>query len=170
MAIEQKLLAWDGKSKIDIQAIFSSHCNESGFADKIIQLFTNAALQKGASWLLKAWLETGEQVTPAQIKTIYSQLNNLEHWETKLHLLQCLPYMPVAEDERNDLHHFLRTTLTDTNKFIRAWSYNGFYELAKQYPEYRTETKQYFDMAMRDEPPSVKARIRNILKKDIFQE
>ena len=60
---------------------------------------------------------------------------------------------------------FLRNCLVDNNKFVRAWAYNGFYELAVQYPEYEKETKQFFEMAMRDEAPSVKSRIRNIMKK-----
>jgi hypothetical protein len=60
---------------------------------------------------------------------------------------------------------FLRTCLADENKFVRAWAYNGFYLLSQQYPEYQQETEQFFAMAMRDEAASVKARIRNILKK-----
>ncbi len=55
-------------------------------------------------------------------------------------------------------------TLTDHNKFVRAWSYNGFFELSRQHSEYLDETKQFFQMTMRDEAPSVKARIRNIMK------
>ena len=80
-------------------------------------------------------------------------------------MLQCIPFMPIAKKNINVVYNFLRWTLTDQNKFVRAWSYNGFYELSKQHPEYLDETKQYFEMAMRDEAPSVKARIRNILKK-----
>jgi len=60
---------------------------------------------------------------------------------------------------------FLKKCLVDDNKFIRAWAYNGFYELSVQYPEHKDETKQFFEMAMRDEAPSVKSRIRNIMKK-----
>ncbi len=58
----------------------------------------------------------------------------------------------------------MRKCLEDDNKFVRAWAYNGFYELAKQYPEYRTEAGQLFEMALRDEAASVKARVRNVMK------
>jgi len=61
---------------------------------------------------------------------------------------------------------FLRVCLLDNNKFVRAWAYKGFYELAVQYPK---ETRQFFEMAMRDEAPSVKSRIRNIMKKGFFE-
>jgi hypothetical protein len=74
--------------------------------------------------------------------------------------------MPISKNEIKTVEAFLRVSLTDSNKFIRAWAYNGFYEMAIQYPEYKNETKQFFEMAMRDEAASVKARIRNIIKKD----
>ena len=92
-------------------------------------------------------------------------LDKLEHWETKLHILQSIPFMPIEITERKKVDAFLRETLTDPNKFVRAWSYNGFYELAMQHSEYLNETKQFFEMAMRDEAASIKARIRNIMKK-----
>ncbi len=164
MSIEQEIAAWDGKSANVIGAIYESYHTQPGFADTIIPLTKNSAYQKGATWLLKAWLESGNKLEKAQIKTIYGLLNQLEHWESKLHILQCIPFMPIEKTERKKVELFLRKTLADTNKFIRAWSYNGFYELSKQHPEYLDETRQFFEMAMRDEAASVKARIRNIMK------
>jgi len=98
---------------------------------------------------------------------VYKSLGTQEHWEAKLHILQSLPYLPIAERNRKAVEAFLRLTLTDANKFVRAWSYNGFYELARQHPKYQAETEQFFQMAMRDEAASVKARIRNIMKKGL---
>jgi 3-methyladenine DNA glycosylase AlkC len=81
-------------------------------------------------------------------------------------VLQSIPFMAIDDTNTNNVYNFLRTNLTDQNKFVRVWSYNGFHELSRQHPEYLEETQQYFEMAMRDEAPSVKARIRNIMKKD----
>ena len=58
----------------------------------------------------------------------------------------------------------MRHNLTATNKFVRAWSYNGLYELARRDPVYLPEVEQIFELALRDEAPSVKARIRNLQK------
>ncbi|WP_286235611.1 hypothetical protein [Thalassotalea sediminis] len=74
--------------------------------------------------------------------------------------------MSITNEESSNVYKFLRQTLTDQNNFVRAWSYNGFYELSRQHSMYKDETEQYFEMAMRDEAPSVKARIRNIMKKN----
>ncbi len=165
MSIERDLLAWDGKSAGDIKAVFDAHRKGSDFADKIVELSVMSAYEKGGTWLLKAWLEEGHKLEQAQVSKLYRSLSQFEHWEAKLHILQSIPFMPIAEGDCNKVYQFLMNTLTDHNKFVRAWSYNGFYELSKKHPKYLNETKQYFEMAMRDEAPSVKARIRNIVKK-----
>ncbi len=73
--------------------------------------------------------------------------------------------MEITNTEKKELEFFLRKCLTDENKFVRAWAYNGFYELSMPHSDYIAQTKQFLEMAMRDEAPSVKARIRNIMKK-----
>jgi len=164
MSIEKELAAWDGKSTVALKSIFNSHSMKPDFADNIVALSFSPATETGATWLLKAWLEAGNTLNKTHVTKIYQSLSQLEHWEAKLHVLQNIPYMPIAKADRKNVYHFLRYTLADQNKFVRAWSYNGLFELSRQHSSYLAETKQYFEMAMRDEAPSVKARIRNILK------
>ncbi len=164
MDIEHKIASWNGKSAADIKATYDTHSADCHFADTLIELAFTDPCEKGATWLLKAWLEAGHSLEPAQSSKIYASLDQLNHWEAKLHVLQCLPFMTITESQSRCVYNFLRLTLTDRNKFVRAWSYNGFYELSRQHSHYLDETKLYFDMAMRDEAPSVKARIRNIMK------
>ncbi|MBT3206251.1 MAG: hypothetical protein HOM14_02150 [Gammaproteobacteria bacterium] len=166
MSIEQEIAAWDGKSSDDIAVMYESHSKESSFSDEIVKFIKNTSYQKAATWLLKYYLESGNHLEKTKIKSIYNFLLEIENWETKLHILQSIPFMPISKNEIKTVEAFLRVSLTDSNKFIRAWAYNGFYEMAIQYPEYKNETKQFFEMAMRDEAASVKARIRNIIKKD----
>jgi len=165
MHIKREIAAWDGKSAADIKAIYDARNAESSFADTIIALSSTEACEKGATWLLKAWLEAGNKLEQCQISKIYRSLDQLKHWEAKLHILQSIPFMTIADDESRNVYNFLVLTLNDQNKFVRAWSYNGLYELSRHHSRYRNESKQYFEMAMRDEAPSVKARIRNIMKK-----
>lgn len=167
MNIKQALASWDGKSAEDIKAIYDAHHADSDFADTIIALSLTEAYEKGATWLLKAWLEAGNELEQSQIETIYGSLDQLNHWEAKLHVLQSIAFMPISDAASINLYAFLKASLTDPNKFVRAWSYSGFYELSRQHSQYIDETTQYFEMAMRDEAPSVKARIRNAMKKGI---
>ncbi len=165
MNIEQELATWDEKSAGETGAVYESHYKQPDFVDTLIKLTDDAFYQKGATWLLKTWLKAGNKLETRQIKALYELLPTLEHWETKLHLLQSIPWMPIAEESKKHVEAFLRTTLTDSNKFVRAWSYSGFYELALQYPEYTSEARQLLAMAMNDEAASVQARVRNIMKK-----
>ena len=165
MNIEQEILRWDGKSSNDIDAIYCRHSDDNFFISQIIELVQQEPLQKGATWLLKRHFEDGWKIDESQTAKIFGLLPNLKYWETKLHILQSLPYMEIANAEKKEIEFFLRKCFTDENKFVRAWAYNGFYELSMQHSEYIAETKQFLEMAMRDEAPSVKARIRNIMKK-----
>ena len=165
MNIEQEIKSWDGKSSSDIEVIYDRYGSNDDFVQHIIQYSGVVSTQKGATWLLKRYFESDQKIEASQAAQIFKLLLKLEHWETKLHFLQCIPYMEIANTGKQEIEFFLRKCLTDENKFIRAWAYNGFYELSLQHSEYVTETKQFLEMALRDEAPSVKARIRNILKK-----
>jgi len=164
MSISSAIANWNGKSTDDITAIYDLYYKESDFYSIIVSLLKNKSSETGASWLLKHDFELGGQLNVHEISIVYGSLSQLEHWQAKLHLLQCIAYMPISKKDVKKLESFLRLTLSDSNKFVRAWSYNGFYLLAKQYSEYQEEASQFFDMALRDEAPSVKARVRNILK------
>ena len=166
MKIEQEIASWNGKSSNDIEEIYNRHSDESSFISSLIVFLSQEYLQKGTSWLLKHHLNNKYRLDANEVATIYSLLPKLEHWEAKLHILQCIPNMPIGEAEKENVEIFLRDCLTDDNKFVRAWAYNGFYEIALKYSEYKDEANQLFEMAMKDEAPSVKARIRNIKKKE----
>ena len=163
--LDRDLACWDGKSSSDIQAIYDRHCDAQSFAKNLVSLMTTGVQQKGASWMLKCYLEQGGFLDAQDIRAIYASIPRLTDWETRLHTLQSMPYMPIEPRDRELVEVFVREGLTDENKFIRAWSYNGMYELAGSFPELRKAACQFFEMAMRDESPSVKARIRNLLKK-----
>jgi len=75
MSIEQEIASWDGKSAADIKAIYDA-CNLDGnFSDTIISLSLTEDCQKGATWLMKAWLEAGNKFERTQIAKIYGALD-----------------------------------------------------------------------------------------------
>ncbi|MCP3667721.1 MAG: hypothetical protein GY696_35390 [Gammaproteobacteria bacterium] len=165
MELEAEINGWDGKDARIISVIYKAHHNDTDFLAEILRLLKrDEHLQKGASWLLKQYLEKGGAIVQEDIDRIYQLLPDLERWESKLQLLQSIPHLPISEQSLISVESFLRYALSDENKFIRAWAYNGFYLLSCQYPKYRHEAEQIIDMAMEDEAPSVKARIRNIKK------
>lgn len=171
--IQQAMEQWDGKSTDDIGNIYQLHSSNSNFMPDLIKSMQQAGLQKAASWLIKHSLEAGALLTSTQTRSLFQQLDKLQQWESCLHILQSIPFLKIPQADIKKLDHFLRQSLTNENKFVRAWSYNGLYELARQHPGDKIdgqsvrqqECLKFFEMAMKDEAPSVKARIRNIIKK-----
>ncbi len=169
MSIKSEIGQWTSASTKELAEIYDRHCGDSAFSSELLALVGNDLLQRGATWLLKRYLENDNQLTKTQVSALYRQLPTVQLWESKLHVLQCLVFMPILQSEKRHVEMFLRSCLEDTNKFVRAWAYNGFHVLALQYPAYENETRQFFEMAMRDEVPSVKSRIRNIMKSSNFK-
>ncbi len=163
--IESEIGNWNNKSSADIEGIFNRYRTDKLLKVNLINLLQKVELQIGVSWLLKRFFEEGGEISRREIASIISTIPTITSWEARLHMLQCIPHMPIDDSQKKKIELFLRQCLTENNKFVRAWAYNGMYELTSQHPEYLSETRQLFDLAMKDESPSVKARIRNILKK-----
>jgi len=163
MTIKQDILAWDGKSFETIRAIYDNYSQDPNFVKTLITLMVEQESQRGSSWLLKTYLSKGGLIEKAEIIKLFQLHIHLNHWETRLHMLQSLSFIQIPKEYKAKLVAFLRQCLNEDNKFIRAWSYNGFWLLSRQYPQYQQETQNLFSVAMREESPAVKARIRRIL-------
>lgn len=164
MKLQQEIENWDGKSVEALQAIFDCHGLEEGFGAALVPLLKQPDLQRGASWLLKQYLEEAGVLSSTEVKRVFQSLADLIEWETQLHLLQSLPYLTIGKRHVKQVETFLRRCLASKNKFVRAWSYNGFYELSLQHPQFQAEVDQLLEQALKDEAASVKARVRNIMK------
>ncbi|WP_419904487.1 hypothetical protein [Kiloniella sp.] len=164
MEILSNILNWDGKSVKDISKIYDQFSAQNEFTENIIKALTDTNLQSGATWLLKRYMSEGGTLHPNLIVLIYKYLPLLDHWESKLHILQSMEYMPIPTNQKKVTLRFLRASLKDQNKLVRAWAYNGFHLFAHQFHEYKEERDKLFSKAINNEAASVKARIRNILK------
>lgn len=150
---------YDGKSAQDIEAIYQDFHKQEDLTETLMILIDDSPLGKAASWCLKRHLSDRVDLLPQ----LTAKLSQLRDWETVLHMLQCFPYFRFSAPERTALENFVRSSLDSPNKFVRAWAYNGFHELALQFPEYAEEAESLLLKALEQEAPSVKARIRKIL-------
>ncbi len=156
---------WDGKDINFLVTTYEHYSADPGFEQDLIDsLALTESHQSAASWLLRRSLQRGYNPIPDEASAIFTAMTGCTSWEAQLNLLQCMELLDVPESARLALERFLREALTHKNKFVRAWAYNGFYQLARQYPQLRDEASQIMEMGLRDEPASVKARIRNALK------
>mgnify|MGYP000270933924 FL=1 len=164
-AFEQRLNAWDGKSKADIQQVFKDFSNQGSFVKWILDAMSVLPLAPGATWLLKRYLETGGTLNAKEVSQVYRCLLSWpesDEWESRLHVFQSMEWLPINKSWAKKLAPFLTHHLTHPNKFLRAWAYHGYYHLARQHIEFREPWWQFKALAERDEAASVKARIRNL--------
>ena len=164
MTLLEEIASWDGRSATALQSTYERYGDEDGFLATVLEHIAEVELQRAATWLLKRHLEAGYSLSPGGSRAILGALSEQEHWESKLHILQCLSYLEIPEDESVGLEQFLDSCLESDNKFLRAWAYNGFNELSLRFPRYREEVNRMLARAGESEAPSVRARIRNILK------
>ncbi|GAA6153082.1 hypothetical protein [Pseudoteredinibacter isoporae] len=162
-----KLRNWDGKSSEDIALIYAQHHRDVGFVECVFNWPEDEHLQKGLSYLLKRHCDQGETVEAKRVAELLPHLQTKLHWEIALHILQSIGSLEIALEQREAWERFIRLCLTDENKFVRAWSYYAFVVLSQGFPEYKEGVRQLIDMALRDEAPSVKARIRQMKKQGL---
>jgi len=162
--LRNQLASWDGRSSDDIGAIYQAYCGDNDLSNQLVALLGEQQCERGASWMLKQHMKLVGAIEQKTINQLYHQVLSSRDWQTRLHILQSMEYFPVVESVLSTVDAFLRRCIADDNKFVRAWAYHGFFILAQQYPQYQEEVAQFFALALRDEVPSVQARIRNILK------
>ena len=162
--LSEEIASWDGKSAAVLQSTYERHGAEEGFVATILAHLSGVEFQRAATWLLKKHLEVGNPLSVAGCRAVFGRLSVQEHWESKLHILQCLPYLDIPEDDIVGLERFLDACLDSERKFVRAWAYNGFNELALRFPRYREKVDGMLARAAESESASVRARIRNMRK------
>lgn len=165
MPLKSAIEAWDGQSVEALCRIHDEHRDDPDLAATLVELIGALRYRLAATRLLKRHLEAGGGVPDADAvaRSLYARLDKLENWECRLNVLQCLSCLPVPDDAVEAVERFLRQCLADDNKFVRAWAYIGFHCLAGRHPRFADEAAAILEAGLRDEPPSVKARIRKCL-------
>jgi len=163
--LSEEIGCWDGKSTAALQSAYERYSAEGDFVATILAQMTDADSQRAATWLLKKHLEEGNSLSAGDCRAILGRLFTQEHWESKLHILQSLPHLDILEEDGVGLEKFLDACVKSDNKFVRAWAYNGFHELSLRFPRYREKVDDMLARAGESEAASVRARIRNILKR-----
>ena len=116
-ALSEEIAFRDGKSAAALQSTCEFHCAEEDFVATILAHIADVELQRTATWLLKKHLETGNSLTAAGCRAVFGALPAQEHWESKLHILQCVSHLEIPEDESAGLEKFLEACLErDTDR------------------------------------------------------
>jgi hypothetical protein len=166
MSIRDELEQFDGKHTDVLKGILSRHRPTNSLVKSLVTLVADKEpkIQTAATWLLKRLAENHVHFKPEHLMALFGSLSDLTHWISKLHVCQMLQYVAIPKDSDRTVAWFLDRNLWDENRFLRAWSYSGLYELARQHKKYIPYVLEELERAEADQAASVKARIRNIRK------
>lgn len=167
MTLKAEVAAWDGKTAADITHIYESHKGDPRLGTRLVAALGDPSCERGITWLIKHHLEQGwDGATPKQAGAIIGALEKAAHWETRLHILQCLDHLEIPEETTTSLAACLTDTVGDDAKFVRAWAYHGWYRLADQHPSFSIQARTVLEQANGSETAaSARVKIRNALKK-----
>ncbi len=167
MSLEDELGQWDRKSKDFLASLFDRHNCQPGFLAGLVGMVDDPRLQSGATWLLKHHFDQGgEPLDDKLVSAVYNKTPMLVHWDAKLHVLQCIKQMPVPDSQMRTVEAFVRHCLADDARFVRAWAYSGFCELARRFPQYQAEATHVLNEARASETAgSVLSRVRRELRR-----
>lgn len=166
MSIREELLKVDGKHTDVLEEILSRHRPTSSFIGNLVTLAgeREEKIQTGATWMLKRLAEDHVPFKREHLIALFGSLSELTHWLSKLLVCQMLQHVAISDESAGSVVWFLERNLWDENRFLRAWSYNGFYELARQHENYAAYAIEQLERGEADKAASVRARIRKIRK------
>lgn len=164
-SLNGELAAWDGKDTVFLEGLFQENQDDRGFLQSLVAACNTQDLQRGATWLLKRHFDNkGAPLSQKQTNAHIGQFAGFEDWQAKLHVLQYLEHLDLADDAETPLSGFLNETLQSDQKFVRAWTYWGLAVLAQRFPDRARKTRQLLTEAQtRETAASVKVRIRKAL-------
>jgi hypothetical protein len=166
MTLKSDIESWDTKSTLAITRVYAKHMDRAQFLPELIDLIPLPTTEIGATWILKHHLDEDSSPLPDQlIQEVYKHLPKLTHWESKLHILQIMEHLPIPSKHKASTLNFINNCKSSDNKFVRAWSYHGQYQLALNFPKLRDQARsEILHASEHDEAASVRARCRQLLK------
>lgn len=162
--LRRDLLAFDGRNLTVLGEIAAHHEGDIGYLDGLVALAdaTDGRVFDGATWLLKAYLEAGGELTKLQCRMLISKLETVENWTTQLHLCQVVRYLSPNRQEAQEIVRWLLPLLSHDRPFLRAWSLDALYHVSARYSAYANRAEEALNSATRDPAASVRARAKNL--------
>lgn len=164
--LKHQLQNWDGKHSAPLIQLYKDYQGQPLFFEELVNICLKfPELQVPATWIIKHHFGLKKHVDHALMNRLLKEGMHFKGWETRLHMLQIMPQIKMQDDTVPYVEEWVRKALKDENKFVRAWSYQGLYEVSKHIPEMQEELALLCEDALELESASVKARVRKVLKR-----
>ena len=162
--LRRDLLAFDGRDLTALGEIAARHEGHLGYVDGLAALANvgDGHVSHGATWLLKAYLEAGGDVTQSHCRMLISKLDTVRNWASQLHLCQVIRYLRPNAQEAENIVRRLSPRLSRDRPFLGAWSLDALCHIAADHTAYADRAENALSSATRDPAASVRARAKNL--------
>ncbi|MEM7343011.1 MAG: hypothetical protein AAF485_02100 [Chloroflexota bacterium] len=117
MSLLSDLQAFDGKHTDSLETLADHLSNDNAVIQELCQLTKQGEIkiQTATTWLLKRFQEKGTTFSREQTETMLELMNEVPHWEARLHLLQMLPGFTIPLSQTDQLFISLTQVLFGQN-------------------------------------------------------
>lgn len=93
LTLQQVLSGGEEQQVATLKSIYRQQQGREHFVRDLLSLLGVEAYQKAASWLLKHHIEQGNALTDQEMWVLAENMQPIYDWESRLHLLQILPWV-----------------------------------------------------------------------------
>lgn len=164
--LEEQISNFDGVNVSTLSEARVKFKDAPNYLDDLVRLCFDerSNISDGATWILKAELEEGRELSAELTQKIATSLDKLSSWQAQLHLCQLAEYLTLTPHLAERFITWARAFSDHPRPFLRAWAITVRYNLGTQFADYNKETERAICDAKHDKAASVRARIRQLEK------
>lgn len=160
------LLEFDGKALSYLSETGAQFRADPSFITDLVALAGDpeAHIAAGATWLVKAHLETGATFPRELVEPLLRSLESSPSWSAILHVVQSVQHLDLSEVDDPSIFDAVYQHVSHARPFVRAWAVDATCRLSECVPARRIQALEALDAALQDPAASVRARARRIAK------
>ncbi len=162
--LEAGLQEFDGKA-VSVLSELRGACGATpDYLDDVIALSADdrPLIARGATWMLKAELEEGAELSPEQTGHLVKMLGSIIEWQAVLHLCQSIEGLKLNEAQAVTFASWAAGYADHQRPFLRAWSLHARTVLGRRFEALWPEADLALTRAETDPAASVRARVRQL--------
>lgn len=160
----KQLSGWDRKHTDYLIALYNENSNKVDFIDVIINVYLQSNdLDHSTTWLIKHFVDEGNRLNDSQTDKVLSKINELEYWESLLHLLQLIPTMRLTPKNAKSIEHCVHSLMSSEKKFVKAAAYDAYFEIVKIFPKLRNEFHMRCEDALQNESAAIRSKVKKLV-------
>ena len=164
LELKTDLEHWDRKHVEPMQALYQKWGTKPDFIPSLIELYRQETeLEHATTWLIKHHIDQGGKLELSQYEVLYNKLDQLDYWESSLHVLQIIKATSLNRSLSEILVPKIEPYLQAPKKFLKAAAFEAYAELLPFIPELKTEFLALCEYEMQRSSASVKVKLRRIL-------